>query len=363
MEHLPRPSNISGDDEPSGEGGHEHYPWTQDRIYRPPHDKPRLDPDGTRSRIQVLMPPRVDWNEVEQARVNGKTTYGRFTEEFFQELLRETEMLYIDEITPLTSLEENEVEAGRPCPRCFHGAYYLRLRGKVTGIITQVRVTCPCEVIKSINVWFHNPSIVPQRYWGAKLATLQPVEFPTSLLPVDQQREIISILRNDPTRSFLLCGGTRRGKTHFSMALFHEALKRWAIAGYGDLQLSEISVFRTNTKRLLDEHVAWASRKPGQRIELPSITVERIGWLAKQGNRPCLYLDEIDKVNMTQFKITVLFELVDAISQVHGQIVAVSNAQYDKLRELWGKYDDTAAAILSRICFEGERGAIIDFGK
>jgi hypothetical protein len=354
MKHLTGPSsNISDKD----------YPWTQDKIYKPPFDKPMVEEDGSPSGFGVAMPPRVNWKEIEQARVDGKTTHHTFTDEFFHELLRETHNRWIEKRTPLTVEERQEVEADRPCPRCFHDDYNLKKRGEVTGIITQVRVRCPCEVIKSINVWFHNPDIVPRRYWGAKLDDLAPVDYPASLLPVKKQREIIAILRKNPTWNYLLCGDTRCGKTHFSTALFHYALEQWAIAEFNDFQLGEISVFRMNAEACLQEHVAWANKKAGQRIELPRITVEKIRDLAKQGNRPCLFLDEIDKFAPTHFKLITLFKLVEAVAQVHGQIVFVSNARFDELRELWGKYDDTAAAILSRVCFEGENGAIIEFNK
>jgi hypothetical protein len=145
--------------------------------------------------------------------------------------------------------------------------------------------------------------------------------------------------------------------------LLHYALEQWATALFHDPRLWENPVFRMDTEECLTQHVEWATKKPGQRIELPFITVEKIRRLAKLGHRICIFMDEIDKFSPTRFKMATLFKLLNAVSEVHGQIVCVSNAQYDKLRELWGDYDDTAAAILSRISFEGENGAVIDFGK
>jgi hypothetical protein len=348
-------SNISDDE----------YHWTRERIYVPHYAKPRLKPDGTVSPFDVPVPPLLDMVQCdEDAKITGRGTV-RFTDEFLAEWRREEEWPFVDGPTPLTVAESHNLEKGGACPRCFtKGHDSLLVRGKVTGILAQVRRKCPCQVIRSINIHFHNPEIVPLRFQSAILRDLEPVGYPKSLLPIGRQAEIIALLRKNPTGSWLLCGDAGTGKTHFSTALYRHALEETAVANFEGKPLTSGNVLKQNTKTCLDEHVAYATKKPNDHhIHAPKIWPYNIKQMGKQGVRPCLFLDEFEKVSMTPYKMTTLFDILNAVSEVNGQIVAVMNGSYEELRQRWLRYDSTADAILRRICSEGENGGMIHFSK
>ena len=86
---------------------------------------------------------------------------------------------------------------------------------------------------------------------------------------------------------------------------------------------------------------------------------EDIRLAVEAGLRPCLFLDEIDKVAVTPFKLNRLAELIDAVWVAKGQIVATSNADLAQLRERWGL--DMADTIVRRIG-RGEDAHSILFG-
>jgi predicted ATPase len=67
----------------------------------------------------------------------------------------------------------------------------------------------------------------------------------------------------------------------------------------------------------------------------------------KQGYRPCLFLDEIDKISPSEFKMNRLMQLVDAVYEAEGQLVATSNKTLTELISKWG--ENEAGTVLRRI--------------
>jgi hypothetical protein len=296
------------------------YHWTRERIYLPPHDKPRLNADGSISQFDVSMPPFVGSVDSEIRYIKEGRGSHRFTEEFLAEWEREDEWTYVEEPKSLTLEEHRNLEGGGVCPRCFvTGLYSLLVRGTVTGIIAQVRKKCLCQITKRVNIRFRNPENVPVRFQGAILRDLKPIPYPDSLLPVARQAEIIALLQANPAQSWLLCGDAGTGKTHFATALYHRALTVAAAADFFGGPSASGAVMRSNTKVLLDAHSTWAGRKANDHsIHPPEFGVNRIKQIAKEGGRPCLFLDELEKVSMTPPKMMTLYELLLAVSEVRG---------------------------------------------
>jgi len=335
---------------PSAPGEAETY-WTRERVYTGAIGYvPIPGPLG-----MYPMPPRPNLTDERDSR-----RHSCFTEEFRAELLRETDWQYIDEYTLLTDEEAQVVRDGGACPRCSQDGYNLRLIGSVTGIVIRRRRKCTCEFLKTLMSVWNNPKLVPERFRSVNLSSLVPVGPPTSRLPIEMQAKVIAALQKNPDRSYLLVGDAGTGKTHFSYGLFRHAVFTWAQEAFADDAMWERSVFRFNAKVLLDSHVAWATKENDDDTKVPDLTVKKIKVLFNKGHKVRLFLDEIDKFNPTKFKLDTLFELVDAVYEEGGQIVAVGNASVPKLHKLWGDFTDPDA-IIRRIRGEEASGSQIEF--
>ena len=287
--------------------------WTRERVYAGAEGYvPSPGPMG-----MYPMPPRPNLDDERNPRRRSS-----FTEEFHKELLREEKWVYLDDITRLTAEEEQVIRDGGKCLRCSVDGYKLRLRGSITGIVIHRREKCPCNFWKLfLGVW-HDTKLVPERFRKVTMDTL--VGSTISKMPIDLQKPIILGLQANREGSYLLVGDAGTGKTHFSFALFHHAVRAWAIKAFEDDAMYERSVFRFNTKSLLDQHVAWATKENGDDTQYPDLTVKKIKTLANKEHKVRLFLDEIDKFNPTKFKLDTLFELIDAVYENAGQVVAVS---------------------------------------
>jgi hypothetical protein len=128
--------------------------------------------------------------------------------------------------------------------------------------------------------------------------------------------------------------------------LFQRAVMRSVMEQMAANDLCE-SVWWASTSVLLNEHVEKEREKEGEAPE-PYVTERKIRLAVKHGWRPRLFLDEIDKIAVTDFKIRRLGEIVNAIYAVKGQVCATMNKTPDALAVKW-KDEDEAGTILRRI--------------
>lgn len=326
--------------------------WTRERVYT--GAKGYVPTPGSTMGMYP-MPPRPNLDAARDPRQRSS-----YSEEFRAELLRETSWDYIDGITRLTAEEDRIIREGGKCPRCSVDGYHLRLKGAITGIVIQRREKCLCNFLKTFLAVWNDTKLVPERFREVKLGSLKPIGAPTSNLPIETQAKVIAGLQANPDASYLLVGDAGTGKTHFSFGLFHRAVHEWAIKAFEDDAMWEQSVFRFNTKAILDQQVAWATKENGDATKEPDLTPNKVRKLASKGHKVCLFLDELDKFNATKFKMDFLFELIDAVYETQGQIVAVSNATKSKLEKIWAEYD-SCDAIIRRICRTEARGKLIEF--
>jgi hypothetical protein len=307
-------------------------------------------------------PPRP---RIDQLRSTDSVYKHHFTPEFVAELLRETNWFYPDGpwAKPLTPDERIPVEAGGSCPRCGtshgeNGYDDVLIKGEVTGITRARRVTCPCDITKMVNIYWLDLKIVDKRYRAVRHHNLKPIDDEDLVfLSARRQAEIIDQVKANLTGSYFFVGPGGTGKTHYSMAMYHHALERWAVGRYLEDHDGECSVFRVNTGRLLDKYVAFERTQ----LDYPYINPDKIRSLAERGHRVCMYFDEIDKFPATEFKLNKLFDLLEALEGVEAQVVAISNASLEQLTEKWG--NDKAVAIIRRISSKASNGALILFDE
>ena len=232
-----------------------------------------------------------------------------------------------------------EVGLGRQsCPICLgHQTYHRLMHGETTDITIRAPFDCPCGIAQ--RYWRQIVKDVPPRFRDAILSTLLPSSL--SRMPLERQAAIIQHLQGHPESSYFFWGDAGCSKTYFAVALFQHALAKAARHGWST---EKCPVVRVKAPALLQE---WVRNSTDAAAPAPSYTPEMAEACERNGERPFLLLDEVDKFKGSDFKLNKLFEIVNAIYDNHGQIVATSNSSPQALLESWGtKYGDP---ILRRI--------------
>ncbi len=152
---------------------------------------------------------------------------------------------------------------------------------------------------------------------------------------------VIKHLREHPKSSYLFWGDAGTSKSHFAVALFEHALREHAEADWATL---ECPVVRVNVPALLEE---WVRKSMNEAAPTPSYSLEMAQSFKRHDERPFVLFDELDKFKPSEYKLNKLFEIVNAIYDNHGQVVATSNTAPDVLVEQWG--ETYGSPILRRI--------------
>jgi hypothetical protein len=239
------------------------------------------------------------------------------------------------------------------CPICHsdgsgRGSVALMHRGKDTGIMIRLWCnSCPCRMFRTIWRELGNEAKVPRLFQGITLEGLVPSTL--SLLPAQRQQAIIDALQAKPDDSYYLYGPPQTGKTHMMTAMYRRAVETWAEQESRQRDFQP-AVWRVRTTTLLDEHIAWStrgSRDEGRPTPGPTVTVEKIQAAVAKGYRPRIFLDELDKVVASDYKLGELIKIVDAVYEATGSVVATGNMSVDALSAKWGSNE--AGTIMRRI--------------
>lgn len=287
---------------------------------------------------------------------NSKTTVKVYSPEFRCAIQRETRWVPIGPIPNIDHALMESIREGKPCPVCSgmdaSREIYVPCRGLDQGIEVRRKFNCVCQKPRRI-YWFLGESI-PKIYRETHIDSVSPKD--GLRISTDRQREIITSLRERPDDSYLLMGPSGSGKTHLMVGLCRRAIEEHVDSG--SMHLISECIWYINASVLLDDHVRYATSKEDY-PEPPRLTVRKVEAAARAGLRPCLFLDELDKVKGTEFKLSQLCSIIDSIYVAGGQIVATSNKTPEEMIDKWGK--DEAETILRRIA-SGDRAHVINFG-
>lgn len=226
---------------------------------------------------------------------------------------------------------------------------------------------CLCREAMAFWGFWGDPKKVPVRYQDVRLADLQPS--PKVRSPLEVQQLALDIVRK-PGREewgWFLFGPAGSGKTTIAMALYREAVMRWAKqAATGK---TTQAVWRVSTHRLMEEYLA---SKNGHVIRYydanndlqtdpalpPTVDERAIEAAVACGHKPVVILEELDKFKSTDWKNTNLFSLIDTLYEAKGRIIVTSNTSTDDLQQVLGPvYGDT---IIRRITDDNPQ-AVINF--
>jgi hypothetical protein len=166
---------------------------------------------------------------------------------------------------------------------------------------------------------------------------------------MERQQAIMDTLKAEPESGYVFFGPPHAGKTVWTTALYiHNLYRCYMGNGSGtatdrEKTRGKVCVWRTSAKKLLDQHTEYSMKRfdkdeDGDYTAMePDVTAEKIHKYRKLGVRPKLYLEEIDKINMTDARSNNLFEIIDALHEEEGIVVLNSNLRPEEFTERFGE--------------------------
>jgi hypothetical protein len=324
-----------------------------------PKKKPTCSHEEWTPEDCYLEPSR--WKEwpVRLVPMGAKVAARRFTGKFIAGVQAETRWDPMDALACLTP--DNialMVNQGIQCPVCVQGLDWVRFRGLDSGIIVSIQKDHGCERHACVGkLWRF---LVPKKqYRDIRLASLKPSS--KTSLPEPIHQGLIHTMQQYPESSFLMAGPVNTGKTHSGYSLLYEAVDRWSTAWAGDPNLGDQSVFWIeHTGALLDDIQTWKLNRKDPRVKQPAVTAEQIHRLIARGHKVFLGLDELDKFSATEPRLNNLYELIVAVDDGEGQIIAMANKTQTRLKQDWADFT-AGSAIIRRLCGSAARGRYLKF--
>jgi hypothetical protein len=190
---------------------------------------------------------------------------------------------------------------------------------------------------------------MPAAYRKYTLKGLQPYDGTTGVVSLERQQIILDRLRADPESGWLFFGPPHAGKTVWTTALYAHNLYRYfmgtSLSAETDRQKTKgkTAVWRIKAKELLDQHTEWSIRRADKDEDgdytapVPDITAEKIRKYRRMGVCSKLYLEEIDKVSLTEARTANLFEIIDTLHEEGGVVVINSNLTPEEFTVRFGE--------------------------
>ena len=169
------------------------------------------------------------------------------------------------------------------------------------------------------------------------------------VVSLEKQQTIIDSLRRDPECGWMFFGPPHAGKMVWTTALYAHNLFRFFMGTRvsADTDRTKVNdrlaVWRIKAKALLDQYAEWSMKRFDKdpygdycAVE-PDITPEKIRKYRRLGVRSKLYLEELDKVSLTDARANNLFEILDAMHEEEGVVVINSNLRPEEFTERFGE--------------------------
>lgn len=184
---------------------------------------------------------------------------------------------------------------------------------------------CPCSVGRDRA---QKLGKIPLRYRMARIGTLKPCsDLSTCFSPVEVQDTVIRQLKENPENSYVFFGPTGCGKTTYLAALYRHAVETQRRACFYT-QMADL------VRQLRDLEL-------GREI-LPYLTRVTLREAVNNRLRPRVFLDECDKLNVSEFARSAVHEIIDECYKLAGndstgvQLVLATNLNRAEFSEMWG---------------------------
>jgi hypothetical protein len=206
----------------------------------------------------------------------------------------------------------------QPCPLCNNDPWQVW--------------NCACRALKEF--WRIFTDNVPEHDLFVNLKTLQPNS--KNRLPLERQQEVLDAVRSHPLGSYAFFGPAGTGKTTVSVGLYRRALG-FALKAFWQKRphdnptnhaWNNFGLWRVSAKTLLEdfhrESMHDKDLRTGKEIH-PVVDRAKIKHIKRMGLTPRLFIEEIDKVRYTEFKMNALWEIFDAAYENNVQLVFNTN--------------------------------------
>lgn len=178
-------------------------------------------------------------------------------------------------------------------------------------------VCCECQKRKVIAAKL---SVIPRRFQDATFATYQPQD--------SGQRQALSRISGEFTKNYFIHGEYARGKTHLSVAQYRKLVeieRPCALFGMAEL-LAEL-----------------------RRAEVDSDYFSQVRDRIRHADSFHLFIDDIDKFKVTEFKAEALFDLIDTVYKRGLGLTITSNYSLKQLGDS-GRLDWAVLRRIDDIC-------------
>jgi hypothetical protein len=253
------------------------------------------------------------------------------------------------------------------CPVCRGvGMVKLLFKGLDTGVEYKREANCVCLYYREF--WGKLLTTTPVHDQWARLNTLTPNA--KCRLPLERQAKIIKFLQENPDLSYVFSGPSGTGKSTWAAALYHRALHRAAVRRVMGDPVPE-SVWRVTAKNLCSEHTDYVLRRETLNPngdwdppKEPTVSEKKINAAAlgkfKDQSLPRLFLEEIDKISLTDYKVSVLWEVVNAIYSNDGQCVVNTNLTIENLTTFLQQGSESKGPMFARRLYADGKGKVIN---
>jgi hypothetical protein len=253
-------------------------------------------------------------------------------------------LVLVTEGYDLTNAEYAAVLRGEKQLNCKCDGGYVYAEGQWSDITVLVRLDDEirhvlCHYLAQHGSFTPNclKRIVPERFAAHRVASLAPHQ--ENPIPAEiQAAQIASIPSSeDGLSGWLLVGDGGTSKTTYAAAALTDMFtiryhERRMDGGGAESTLCAWSI--TVPEWLAEtERYKYRDFDSDEQIEAPDVTAEAIRREADEtGLRPILWIEEIDKVRMTEPRRILLFELINSVYKLDGLIVCTANVTLDELR-------------------------------
>jgi hypothetical protein len=247
----------------------------------------------------------------------------------------------------ITAVSLREAE----CPVCsvsgtYTGKYVEDI--EKNGEIKTVTGDCPCVRAHGMMLYLQSQGL-HGRYLRGMLKSLKPSDL--CKLDHEKQAKVIAKVQAAPDEGWAFFGPPDTGKTTLTVAIYKSVIGReWFKYNFGSSYEISQHVWRVTARQLCDEAQDYATGKyedgvtkflsasgPPTTVYTPTVTRAKI-LRAKQKNLvPHLFLEEMDKVNLTEFRRAAIFDVYSAVHECEGQIVLNSNLSWDEFVQTFGE--------------------------